>query len=189
VRARTDLPADVIDGQVFRLLKDLAVLGALEFAKRPSGSAPAREDDFRRGEAALRRGDPAAAEPLLARAALRRRGGAWARALLGEARRHLGRPEAALADLDAAVAALPAEKLERAMLEDRLRLLRAKLHLARGDHAAARRDADAALASNARHSEALVVRAKAALALGDLARAKSDLEAAQAIESGRKGQG
>ena len=80
--------------------------------------------------------------------------------------------------------------VERAMLEDRMRLLRGKLRLVSGDARGAREDADAALKVNPRQSEALVVRAKAAQALGDLPAAKADLEAALAIENaGRRGEG
>ncbi|MDE2489408.1 MAG: hypothetical protein KGM24_01080, partial [Elusimicrobia bacterium] len=114
---------------------------------------------------------------------------------------HLGRHDEAAADLDEALrlcASTPPRAggsrlealreafeagVERAMLEDRLRLLRAKLRLARGDARGAREDAQAALAVNPRQSEALVVRAKAALALGDPRAAKADLEAALAIET------
>ncbi|MDE2511162.1 MAG: tryptophan 7-halogenase, partial [Elusimicrobia bacterium] len=67
---RSALPRDVLDAQVFRLLKDLAVLGAVEWTEAPDmplppESAPKAGDawgHFRLGEAALRRGDPAAAE-------------------------------------------------------------------------------------------------------------------------------
>ena len=191
LRARTELPSDLLDGQVFRFLKDLAVLGAIDFKKGARAGARARaESPFRDGESALREGRPAAAEPLLDKAVSAGRGGAWALALRGEARRHLGRLDDSLADLDAALAALERTSLlERAALEDRLRLLRAKARLAAGEHAAAKEDADAALKANARQSEALIVRAKARTQLKDLAGAKADLEAALAIEAGDKGQG
>jgi len=203
------LPQDLLDAHVFRLLKDLAVLGAIawdekpESPPRPDAAPRARDawDQYRAGEACLRRGDPAAAAAALDRAIALGAPGPWAYALRGEARRHLGRLEEAARDLDDALrlcavprAASKAPRLadlqdefesgvERAMLEDRVRLLRAKLRLVRGDAAGARADAQAALAVNPRQSEALVVRAKAAIALGDPASAKTDLEAALAIES------
>jgi len=204
------LPRETLDAQVFRLLKDLAVLGAIAWDERPEApegpEPPPRASDawdqFRAGESALRRGDPAAAAAALDRAAALGAPGPWAYALRGEARRHLGRLDEAAGDLDEALrlcsapraAAAGASRLdalrdefesgvERAMLEDRVRLLRAKLRLVRGDARGAREDAQAALAVNPRQSEALVVRAKAAIALGDPAAAKTDLEAALAIES------
>jgi clorobiocin biosynthesis protein Clo-hal len=204
-----DLPADVIEGQVFRILKDVSVLGAVRFDKsRRAKRASARPADaFRRGEAALRAGDPAAAERALDEAVAAGRGGAWALALRGEARRHLGRLEESAADLDEAVrlcAAPPKERpgrleslrarfeasIERSWLEDRLLILRAKARLAVGHHAGALEDADRALKVNPRQSEALVVRAKAAMAMGELERARADLKAAHEIEtSGKRGEG
>jgi len=194
---------------VFRLLKDLAVLGAVEWDEKPESpprpdAAPRPRDawdQYRAGEACLRRGDPAAAAAALDRAIALGAPGPWAYALRGEARRHLGRLEEAARDLDDALRLCAAPRaasegprlaalqdefesgVERAMLEDRVRLLRAKLRLVRGDAVGARADAQAALAVNPRQSEALVVRAKAAIALGDPAAAKTDLEAALAIES------
>ncbi|HEX4046464.1 MAG TPA: tryptophan 7-halogenase, partial [Elusimicrobiota bacterium] len=202
------LPRDVLDAQAFRLLKDLAVLGAVEWTPGPDAPLPPeptpRAKDawgqFRDGEAALRRGDPSAAEAALSRALAAGAEWPWAYALRGEARRHLGRPAEAARDLDESLrrcAAPPAARgaarldvlregfeagVERAMLEDRIRLLRGKLRLASGDAKGAREDADAALRINPRQSEALVVRAKAAMALGDLAAAKADLAAALAVE-------
>ena len=212
---RSALPRDILDAQVFRLLKDLAVLGALAWtpgpeAPLPPEAAPKAGDawaHFRSGEALLKRGEPAAAEAALDRAIASGAPGAWAYALRGEARRHLDRPADAAADLDEALRrggrAAPAgasrlevlrdlfeDGVERAMLEDRIRLLRGKLRLVRGDARGAREDADAALKVNPRQSEALIVRAKAAMALGDLEAAKADLQAALAIESaGRRDEG
>jgi flavin-dependent dehydrogenase len=211
------LPRDLLDAQVFRLLKDLAVLGAVAWEERqdlplPPEPAPKAGDargHFRLGEALLKRGDPAAAEAALDRAIVSGAPGAWAYALRGEARRHLLKTADARRDLDEAVRlceAPPAPApgasrldalreefeagVERAMVEDRVRLLRAKLRLADGDAAGARSDADAALRLNPRQSEALVVRAKAAMALKDLAAAKADLEAALTIENaGRRDEG
>lgn len=213
---RSALPRDILDGQVFRLLKDLAVLGALSWIEAPQASlapeaAPAAGDaggHFRLGEAALRRGDPGAAEASLDRSISSGAPGAWAYALRGEARRHLGRTADAARDLDEALRLCAApiaaagkarldvlreefeSSVENAMIEDRVRLLRGKLRLVIGDARGAREDADAALKLNPRQSEALVVRAKAAQVLGDLAAAKADLENALAIESaGRRGEG
>ncbi|MDE2143290.1 MAG: hypothetical protein KGJ84_12850, partial [Elusimicrobia bacterium] len=76
--------------------------------------------------------------------------------------------------------------VERAMIEDRVRLLRGKLRLVSGDARGAREDADAALKVNPRQSEALVIRAKAAMSLGDMTSAKADLQAALAIENAGK---
>ncbi len=205
---RSALPGDLLEAQVFRLLKDLAVLGAVAWetkgAKKPvtkESSGPWTE--FRRGEALLRDGKPGEAEEALARAAAGGAGAAWGRALRGEALRHLGRLDEAARDLDEAMrlcsTVSPADGggldslreefeagVERAMIEDRVRLLRAKLRLVRGDHRGAREDADAALKVNPRQSEALVVRAKAAMGLGDVHAAKADLEAALAIENAGK---
>ncbi|NNN04459.1 MAG: hypothetical protein HKL90_01025 [Elusimicrobia bacterium] len=213
---RSPLPRDVLDAQVFRLLKDLAVLGAVEWTQAldvptPPGPVPRADDawgHFRRGEAELRSGDPAAAQASLDRAISAGAPGPWTYALRGEARRHLGRPADAAADLDkalrlCALSRSPAEGsrlealreefesgVERAMIEDRVRLLRAKLRLASGDAFGARADAAAALRINPRQSEALIVRAKAAMLLGALADAKADLLAARAIEdSGARGEG
>ena len=213
---RSALPRDVLDAQAFRLLKDLAVLGAVEWTERPDvpmtpEPAPKAGDawgHFRSGEALLKRGDPAAAEAALDRAIASGAPGPWAYALRGEARRHLGRGAEAARDLDEALSrgAAPAATsgasrldalrsefeagVERSMLEDRLRLLRGKLRLVSGDARGAREDAEAALKVNPRQSEALVVRAKAAMALGDLHAAKADLAAALAIENaGRRDEG
>jgi flavin-dependent dehydrogenase/Tfp pilus assembly protein PilF len=213
---RCALPRDVLDAQVFRLLKDLAVLGAVAWEERPERAArpepaPKAGDawgHYRVGEALLKRGDPAAAEAALDRAISSGAPGPWAYALRGEARRHLGRPAEAARDLDAALrlcaeprARAGASRLEalreafesgveRAMLEDRVRLLRGKLRLVSGDARGAREDAEAALKINPRQSEAMVVRAKAALALGDLLAAKADLQAALLIEtSGQRDEG
>lgn len=212
---RSTLPRDLLDAQAFRLLKDLAVLGAVGWEEHPDVPAPPqpapRADDgvahFRLGEAALRHGEPAAAEAALSRAIAIGAPGAWAFALRGEARRHLGREGEAARDLDeslrlcAAAPPPPGSRLdllreefesgvERAMIEDRVRLLRAKLRLSSGDARGAREDADAALRINPRQSEALVVRAKASAALGDLLGARSDLKDALAIEgAGRRGEG
>ncbi len=207
------LPADVLEGQAFRLLKDLAVLGAIEWKERSESPAKARRarpdawTHFRDGEAALRRGEPAAAEEALSASIKAGAPGPWTYALRGEARRHLGRNAEATRDLDEALrlCSAPAKRkgtrlsvmqdefesgVERAMLEDRVRLLRGKARLLSGDARGAREDADAALLLNPRQSEALVVRAKAAQLLGDLPAAKADLEAALAIESaGRRGEG
>ena len=206
---RSALPGDLLEGQAFRLLKDFAVLGAIAWDERPESrakrAAAAAPDDawahFRAGEAALRAGDPAAAESALGRAIALGAPGPWAYALRGEARRHLGRGADAARDLDEALALCAAPKpapgvprldamrdafesgVEAAMIEDRVRLLRGKLRLVSGDAKGARSDADAALKVNPRQSEALVVRAKAAMALGDLQAAKDDLAAALAIET------
>ena len=135
--------------------------------------------------------------------------GPWTYALRGEARRHLGRAAEGALDLDEALRLCSAPPkggakqsrlealrsefeslIEKAMLEDRIRLLRGKLRLVSGDATGARADADAALKLNPRQSEALVVRAKAAMALGDLQAAKADLAAALAIETaGRRHEG
>ena len=213
---RCALPRDVLDGQAFRLLKDLAVLGAIEWDERPDAPEPPEPAPkagdawahFRLGEAELRRGDPEAAAASLDRAIAAGAPGPWAYALRGEARRHLGRPAEAARDHAEALrlcAGAPAPAgasrlealreefesgVERAMIEDRVRLLRGKLRLVSGDAAGAREDAEAALKLNPRQSEALVIRAKAAMALGDLAAAKADLQAALTIESaGRRGEG
>ncbi len=210
---RSALPRDVLDAQTFRLLKDLAVLGAVSWtvAAPTKDDAPAPDDKwgrFRSGEAALRRGDPAAAEADLDFAIAAGAPGPWAYALRGEARRHLGRAADAALDLDEALRRCAAPEpaagstrldvlreefeagVERAMIEDRVRLLRGKLRLVAGDARGAREDADAALKVNPRQSEALVVRAKAAQLLGDLTAAKADLEAALMIENaGRRGEG
>ena len=210
------LPRDILDAQAFRLLKDFAVLGAVEWDVRPEMPLPPEATpraadawgQFRDGEAALRRGDPAAAEQALSRAIAAGAPGPWAYALRGEARRHLGRPADAARDLDESLRLCAApgagggpsrldvlregfeSGVERAMLEDRVRLLRGKLRLSSGDARGAREDAEAALKLNPRQSEALVVRAKAAMALGDLTAAKADLQAALAVESaGRRDEG
>ncbi|MBI3554106.1 MAG: tryptophan 7-halogenase [Elusimicrobia bacterium] len=207
------LPLDIIDGQVFRLLKDLAVLGALSLDPGPSGSmarpsaASAAWRSFRTGERALKAGDCPAAEKALSNAIASGLECPWIYALRGEARRHLGRLAEGAADLDRAVrlnedgsgrasgskVALRAlvdefdASVARGWVGDRIRILRAKMRLQTGDLAAARSDAEAALAVNPRQSEALVVRAKAAAGLGDLAGAREDLKAALTIETGRKG--
>ncbi|MBI3565928.1 MAG: tryptophan 7-halogenase [Elusimicrobia bacterium] len=213
---RSTLPRDVLDAQAFRLLKDLAVLGAVEWDERAEAPAPPEPapkagdawGHFRAGEALLKRGDPAAAAAALDRAIASGAPGPWAYALRGEARRHLGRSAEAARDLDEALrlCAAPLKRrgtsrlealrdefessVERAMLEDRIRLLRGKLRLVSGDARGAREDADAALKINPRQSEALVVRAKAAMALGEPLAAKADLEAALKIESaGRRDEG
>lgn len=205
---RSSLPGDLLEAQVFRLVKDLAVLGAVVWETKSAQTSVKPEPagpwtDFRRGEALLREGKPGDAEAALSRAAAGGAGAAWGRALRGEALRHLGRLDEAATDLDEAMrlcsATAPAAQasleslreafeagVERAMIEDRVRLLRSKLRLVRGDHRGAREDADAALKVNPRQSEALVVRAKAAMGLGDPAAAKADLEAALAIENAGK---
>jgi flavin-dependent dehydrogenase len=202
---RSALPGDVLEGQAFRLLKDLAVLGAIEWTEAAGEPRPKAEPldawtHFRAGEQALRRGEPAAAEAELDAAIEMGAPGPWTYALRGEARRHLGNSAGSAEDLDEALrlcAAPPKTKgtrleamraefeagVERAMLEDRVRLLRGKLRLVSGDAKGAREDADAALKLNPRQSEALVVRAKAAMALGDLQGAKTDLAAALQIET------
>ncbi len=206
--AALDLPKDVIDGQVFRIFKDLAVLGALELEKtKAAAPAAVRLPAWRRGEDLLRRGDPGAAEKALTEGITRGEGGAWALALRGEARRHLGRPREAARDLDEALARLETmgaprarglepllasfgAEIERSWLEDRARVLRAKLRLSLGDARGAREDAEAAARVNPRQSEALVLRARASLALGEPVAAREDLRAALAIESaGKKGEG
>lgn len=204
-----DLPADIVEGQLFRLLKDLAVVGALELGEGKAGARPAPAlpaGPFRRGEALLRAGDPAAAEASLSRAVDAGRAGAWAFALRGEARRHLGRLEEAAADLDRALALCALSSaggrglkaglkrfdasIKGAWLEDRVRILRAKLRLAKGDVSGAGDDADRALTLNPRQSEALVLRAKAAMASGRMEQARLDLRDALEIESdGKRGQG
>ncbi len=216
LRRRSSLPGDVLDAQVFRLVKDLAVLGAVEWDERPQTPLPPEDAPkagdasahFRAGEALLRRGDPAAAAAALDRAVAAGAPGPWAYALRGEARRHLGRTAEAARDLDEALrlCSVPSGEpgrprlealrdefewgVERAMLEDRIRLLRGKLRLSSGDARGAREDAHAALTINPRQSEALVVRAKAAMALGDMHAAKADLHAALQIEdAGRRDEG
>lgn len=210
------LPRDILDAQAFRLLKDFAVLGAVEWNEGPETPLPPEKTpraadawgQFRDGEAALRRGDPTAAEAALSRAIAAGAPGPWVYALRGEARRHLGRPIEAARDLDEGLRLCAEPKpsggaarldalrdafessVERAMIEDRMRLLRGKLRLTTGDARGAREDAEAALKINPRQSEALVVRAKAAMALGDMTAAKTDLEAALAVESaGRRDEG
>ncbi len=213
---RSTLPRDVLDAQAFRLLKDLAVLGAVEWDEEPVSTLPPEPapkagdawGHFRAGEVSLKRGDPAAAAESLDRAISSGAPGPWAYALRGEARRHLGRAVEAARDLDEALrlCATPAARpgrerldalrdefesgVERSMLEDRIRLLRGKLRLVSGDARGAREDAEAALKINPRQSEALVVRAKAAMALGDMQAAKADLQAALQIENaGRRDEG
>ncbi len=203
-----DLPREVLDSQLFRILKDLAVLEVLSLRVGPAAGVPAAwppgREDFRLGEAALRAGDPAAAHASLSRALGRGLRAPWAFALRGEARRHLKDFDGAASDLDAAVRLLeegapaPSDLLgledcdaqfERDCVRDRVYVLRAKLRLARDDIEGAHADARAALESNPRQSEALLVRAKAARALGRPQEAKRDLEAALAIEStGAKGE-
>ncbi|MFI5346168.1 MAG: tryptophan 7-halogenase [Elusimicrobiota bacterium] len=209
---RSALPRDVLDAQVFRLLKDLAVLGAVAWTEAPDmplppEPAPKAGDawgHFRLGEAALRRGDPAAADEALSRSISSGPPGPWTYALRGEARRHLGRIAEANQDLDESLRLCAAPKpapgasrldilrlefesgVERAMIEDRVHLLRGKLRLITGDARGAREDAEAALKVNPRQSEALVIRAKAAMALGDMAAAKEDLQAALTIENAGK---
>ncbi len=202
------LPRDILDAQVFRLLKDLAVLGAVEWETKPGApvgfvraTAEGAWAHFRRGEELLRAGDPSAARQYLDRAISAGAPGPWAYALRGEALRHLQNPREAGLDLDEALrlcecattgsggSRLDAlrgrfeDSVERAMMEDRIRLLRAKLRLSSGNAAGAREDADAALRANPRQSEALVVRARAEMLLGRLSQAKEDLMAALAIES------
>lgn len=211
VLRRSALPADVVEGQVFRILKDLHVLGALDLKsqrRRPKAAraAPSVRSDFRRGEAALRDGDPAAAEVLLSRAQARGGRSPWARALRGEALRHLGRLEDSLAELTQAVEGCSAKPAGRGGLRERLRALdaalegwwykdralvfRAKTLLALERPEEAFRDADEAVRLNPRQSEALVLRAKAAIAAGRHEKAYEDLQRALAIESaGRRGEG
>lgn len=206
---RSPLPADLVAGQLFRILKDLAVLGALSFDKdAAAGAAQAREQThLRLGERALQAGDPEAAARELDAAIAAGAAPAWAFALRGEARRHLGRPQDAEDDLrealrlTAAPAAPGADRLETAVaafeadirrgwLEDRIHIYRGKLRLERGDAAGARADAETALRANPKHSEALLLRAKAARLLGEPDAARSDLLAALAVENaGRKGEG
>ena len=201
------LPRDIIDGQVFRLLKDLAVLGALELKPGKTKTAAPAGGAFRGGEAALRAGDVPAAERWLSEAIAAGQGGAWAFALRGEARRHLGRLDEGLADLDEALRlnGRPREakgsrldrllglfdaSIERGWTSDRILIFRAKLRLQLSDAAGARADAEAALSANPRQSEGFLVRAKAAMAQGDLSAAQADLKLALAIETaGKKGQG
>ncbi|MDE2491326.1 MAG: tryptophan 7-halogenase, partial [Elusimicrobia bacterium] len=62
LRRLSALPRDVLDAQVFRLLKDLAVLGAVAWDRRPEASEPPEPapragdawDQFRAGESLLR---------------------------------------------------------------------------------------------------------------------------------------
>ena len=210
---RLALPRDVVEGQVFRLLKDLAVLGAvsLDEAGKPRAGRGAAPKPcwaaFRAGETLLREGDPTAAERALTKALRGGMPGAWVWALRGEARRHLGRAAEARADLDEALrrsARAPEGRgsrlsrliarfdagIEQGWVDDRIRILRAKLLLAEGDALGARADAEAALRANPRQSEAYVLRAKASRALGDLSSADRDLRSALAIETaGKKGEG
>jgi len=213
---RALIPRDIIDAQVFRVLKDLSVLAVLSFKKplkRATSSKaaplPAAWDHFRVGEEALKKGDCPTAETELSAAIAGGLGGAWVRALRGEARRHLGRLADAKADLDKALTILESSApssvgagrldclmersnaaIERAWIEDRIRILRGKLRLVTGDPEGARQDAELALRLNPRQSEALVVKAKAGMALKDFAAAKADLRQAMAIESaGRKEEG
>jgi flavin-dependent dehydrogenase len=212
---RSPLPKDILDAQVFRLFKDLAVLGAVIWDQRATAPPVSRVPDpddwwtaFRAGEEALKAGRPAQAAALLDRAIGFGHAGAWAYALRGEARRHLKDGDAAENDFTAALIQRatrrrgPASErcdalldkfesdVERAMISDRVHLLRAKLRLSRGDSRGAAADADAALKLNPRQSEALVVRARARVSLGELSAAKDDLEKALTIESaGRRNEG
>jgi flavin-dependent dehydrogenase len=204
MKAAVPLPADVIDGQVFRLVKDLSVVGALRLERKPgpgrAGPLSGRAGLLRGAESDLKAGRVDAAERALDRAILAGLEQPWAYALRGEARRHLGRLEESGADLDRAVAALEGggraagrglaarmaefdAALSRSWVEDRVRIFRANLRLARGDSRGVLEDADAALKLNPRQSEALVLRAKAASALGRLEEARADLKAALAIET------
>ncbi len=203
--ARLPLPLDIVEGQVFRLLKDLAVVGALDLKPGRRRVRASKESPFREGERALKAGDVTRAEAALSAAIESGSRWPWVYALRGEARRHLGRLPEAKADLDLAVklnesigagraeeskiAALLAgfdAELARGWVADRVHILRAKLRLQLGDNAGARADAEKALAANPRQSEALVVRAKAAAALGDLNVAREDLKAALTIETAGK---
>jgi flavin-dependent dehydrogenase len=204
LRAELALPADAIDAQVERLLRDLASLGVLELSDGPGAAAaePALGlERLRDGEARLRRGDAAGAERALSAAIAAGEGGRWALALRGEARRRLGRAPEALADLDAALApevrakgadraaVLRAEfdaLIARGWIEDRARASRAALKLDAGDAAGARAEADAALRLNPGQSDALKVRAQALRALGDLEGARRDLEAVRGMLGGGK---
>jgi flavin-dependent dehydrogenase len=210
------IPKDIIDAQVFRVLKDLSVLGVVTFTKSPKRRASANEGHastawsrFREGETALKNGDCPTAEADFSAAISGGLGGAWVHALRGEARRHLGRYADAKADLDKALSVLEGATqpvagagrleilmaksnaaIERAWIEDRIRILRGKLRLATGDPQGAREDAEEALRLNPRQSEALIVRAKAGMELKDFAAAQDDLKRAMAIESaGRKEEG
>ncbi len=209
---RLKLPQEVLDGQVFRLFKDLAVLGAIKLKKGKRNRTETRKngpwEQLRAGERLLKDGNCPLAHENLSAAISGGAGTAWAFALRGEARRHLGRLPEALADLDEAVrrntpaATVAAGRrlqalseefeagLEAGWLRDRILIFRAKARLAGGDPAGARADAEQALLANPRHSEALILRAKAALELGDHARAKEDLKAALTIEkAGARGEG
>ncbi|MBI5629761.1 MAG: tryptophan 7-halogenase [Elusimicrobia bacterium] len=210
---RRGLPRDIIEGQVFRLLKDLSVLGAVDFKKGAEGRSSQAKGSpvwrlFREGERALAQGEVDRAEGLLCRTIELGLKKPWAYALRGEARRHQGRLDEGLKDLNEAVhfLDLPAASsdrgalarqarefeclIEKSWLEDRVLVFRAKLNLALGRAAAAKADAERALEANPRQSEALVLRAKACAALGDLASARTDLKKALVIEgSGRCGEG
>lgn len=204
---------DIIDAQVFRILKDLSVLDVIAFRKGKDVEEKPKEGPWRRfraGEAALKAGDCPAAERELSAAIGGGLDAAWTRALRGETRRHLGRLEDARADLDKALLLLESAAprgaargdrlglllrkfdaaIERGWLEDRVRILRGKLRLELGDAVGARADAEAALKLNPRQSEALMVRAKAAMSVKDFAAAKADLERAKVIETaGRRNEG
>jgi len=205
LRAELALPADAIDLQADRLLRDLVGLGVLELAAGP-GAADAeprtRLKSLRDAEALLQRGDAAGAERALSAALAGGEGGPWALALRGEARRRLGRAREARADYDAALApaarAAGADRaavlraefdalIARGWIEDRVRAGLAALSLDAGDAAAARAEADAALRLNSGSFDALKVRAQALRALGDLEGARRDLEAVRGMLGGGRG--
>jgi tetratricopeptide (TPR) repeat protein len=98
-----------------------------------------------------------------------------ARAFVGKLRLMAGRPDG-LGDLDAAVAAAPAEPYLWAWRAEALRRL--------GRHAEAKADADRALALDPRHAVALAARAAARRKLGDAAGALADASRAAALMPG-----
>ena len=196
LRTKLALPRDVVHIQVDRLLADLSALGVVAVApagaqkRGPAKRAP-KPSPLSAGEDLLLAGACAEADAALTRAIDAGDGGRWAFAMRGEARRHLGRADEALADLDRALApAVPSraasrrdalieefdESVRRGWLEDRVLASRARLRLERGDHAGAKADADAALKLNPGQFDALKVRAQASRALGDLDGSLKDLE-------------
>ena len=206
---QSDIPADALLERMTSILKDLSSIQALRFdvgVPGDNGKIVAVEPDcwrsFRSGEfLLLQKGDPLAAERCLLKAVNGGLHSPWLYGLLGEALRHLGKTDKARIMLDKAIQINndlvdPFEvKIRswspflnyldqitcRKLLEDRLRLFRAKVHMANADWKGVLEDAEAALKANPRNSEAFILRAKAASHLGLLKMAQEDLKTARDI--------